>query len=135
MQNAWRYYNHALIPTTAPHEPVDKAKMNLRVSGVLFARWTEEFDCNKKNLWWYVIKDTPFDIKDLKVKRRYKINKGLKNFDVKVINASEFAEELFEITFLAYAQYPAKYRPIIDREKFKKDISGWGKTYCFWRIL
>ena len=22
MQNGWRYYNHALIPTTAPHEPV-----------------------------------------------------------------------------------------------------------------
>lgn len=63
--------------------------------------------------WWYVIKDTPFDIHVLKAKRRYEINKGLKNFDVRIINANDYAKELYKITKSAYLQYPDKYRPSI----------------------
>lgn len=71
----------------APHE-----KVNLKPIGdgsiwklqekVLLARWTSEFDCSYETNWWYIIKDTPFDIANMKAKRRYEINKGLKNFDV-----------------------------------------------------
>lgn len=40
------------------------------------ARWTSSFDCGHETNWWYVIKDTPFDINELKKKRRYEIRKG-----------------------------------------------------------
>jgi len=48
--NGWKYYNHAAIPTTAPHEKVNtqpiKDKTIWKMDGKpLFARWTENFDC------------------------------------------------------------------------------------------
>ena len=57
-----------------------------RIKKALFARWTSEFDCGYETNWWYVIKDKEFDLSALKSNYRYKINKGNKNFDVRVIN-------------------------------------------------
>lgn len=50
-----------------------------------------------------------FDPSLLKAKRRYEINKGQKNFDVNLINAFEYKEQLFAIAEVAYATYPEKY--------------------------
>lgn len=135
MQKGWKNYNHALIPTTAPHEIVEKPKKGFWKTGsggvALFARWTEDFDCNEQTSWWYVIKDTPFDITALKAKRRYEINKGLKNFDVRIINANEYTEELYDVTVEAYRQYPKKYRPIIEHDAFIKGVESWRNYKVF----
>ena len=130
MENEWKYYNHAIIPKKAPHqevtEPNHKIWKNIQGGGKpLFARWTEEFDCGYETLWWYVIKDTPFDINSIKSKRRYEIKKGLKNFEVNIINADEYAEELYQVTLKAYEGYPEKYRPNISRESFEKGLTNW----------
>ena len=69
----------------------------------LLARWTTDFDCGYETNWWYVIKDTPFDIVSLKAKRRYEINKGNKNFQVRKIKSSEYPEEMFMIATAGYA--------------------------------
>lgn len=130
MQKGWRYYNHALIPTTAPHEMIEKPESGFWKCGggiALFARWTEDFDCKEETSWWYVIKDTPFDIYALKAKRRYEINKGLKNFDVRIIDACDYAKELYHVTKNAYLQYPEKYRPSIEYNSFLNSIDGWKK--------
>ena len=132
MQNGWRYYNHALIPTTAPHEPVRNFehgfwKNSLGGGIALFARWTEDFDCEREMPWWYVIKDTPFDINDLKAKRRYEIRKGQKNFDVRIISAEDYSEELYKITADAYTQYPEKYRPVVEHNSFIRGLKAWKK--------
>ena len=130
IQEGWKYYNHALIPTTAPNEKVEKAKHGFWKTGkgiALFARWTEEFDCKEETSWWYTIIDKPFDISTFKAKRRYEINKGLKNFDIRIINASEYAEELYEVTVNAYTQYPEKYGPAIKLNSFIKDVESWKK--------
>lgn len=72
----WKYYNHAAIPTTAPHqnvnlEPIlDGSIWNLK--GALLARWITNWDCKEETNWWYVIKDEPFDISSLKSKRSMK---------------------------------------------------------------
>lgn len=47
---SWKYYNHAMIPITAPHEEVDiqciKDKSIWKENkNALFARWTSDFDC------------------------------------------------------------------------------------------
>lgn len=132
----WKYYNHAMIPTTAPHEYVDVEALNNKQfwnenRGALFARWTSEFDCDYETNWWYVIKDTPFDISTLKSKRRYEINKGKKNFDIKPIDAPKYAEELFDVTIAAYSSWPKKYRPSIDKKAFLKSLDSWSDLIIY----
>ena len=79
--NGWEYYNHAAVPTVAPHEepnlqPVEDNSIWKIDGGMpLLARWTTDFDCGSETNWWYVIKDTPFDINALKSKRRYEIKR------------------------------------------------------------
>lgn len=127
----WKYYNHAAIPTTEPHETVDLSCFDdgsiWKIDGghPLFARWTSDFDCGYETNWWYVIKDTPFDISALKSKRRYEINKGKKNFEVRLINADEYPDQLLEVQIKAFSGWPEKYRPTVNPKQFKEDIRHW----------
>lgn len=73
-----------------------------------------------------MIKDTPFDIMELKSKRRYEINKGNKNFAVKEINSEDYIENLFWVT-KAYEHYPEKYRPNLTLDIFKQWTKDWNK--------
>ncbi len=126
----WKYYNHAMIPTSVSHENPDLRVLNnadfwkKTDNGAPFlARWTTDWDCGNITEWWYVIKDDTFDISDLKAKRRYEINKGIKNYEVKNIDANSYTDELFDVTLDAYTGWPAKYRPIINKEQFIEQIS------------
>lgn len=129
----WKYYNHAVIPSTPPHEVVDMTDVNngdiWKIDGgfPLFVRWTSDFDCEDETSWWYVIKDTPFDISGLKAKRRYEINKGKRNYNVKKINPVDYIDELYKITVSAYSQWPEKYRPRVDASTFKKEVRKWNQ--------
>lgn len=89
-----------------------------------------DFDCGYETNWWYVIKDTPFDISALKAKRRYEINKGIKNFDVKEIDPVNCAEKLCNVQIAAYSAYPPKYRPYFDRQKFLSSVQKWDCFVC-----
>ncbi len=127
----WRYYNHAIIPNCAPHEtpdltPVLNGDIWKMIKGSsLFVRYTDDFDCDKPTGWWYIIKDTPFDINALKAKRRYEINKGKKYFCVRRINPGDYKDELYEVQVGAFAAYPEKYRPHVEKESFFKTIDTW----------
>ena len=129
--DGWKYYNHAAIPTTPPHTdpsmlPIeDKSIWKIDGATPVLARWTTEFDCGHETNWWYVIKDTPFDISALKSKRRYHINKGIKNFDVVRIDPTEHKEALYGVQVAAFSAYPEKYRPTVDKEAFLSDIDKW----------
>ncbi len=128
--NNWKYYIHAAISTVAPHEnpdvsPIEDGSIwSLDGKKPLFARWTTDFDCESETSWWYVIKDTPFDIANIKAKRRYEINKGIKNFDVRLISAVEHKEAMYQIQHEAFATYPKKYRPNSNKDKFFKNAEG-----------
>ena len=70
----WRYYNHAVIPSSPPNAPLNLTPLEdgsiWKIGKTpLLARWTTNFDCGYETNWWYVIKDTPFDINVLKAKR------------------------------------------------------------------
>jgi hypothetical protein len=129
----WKYYKQAVVPTTAPHKKVNIAPLNdgsiwqIGDGSALLARWTTDWDINKETSWWFVIKDTPFDVSMLKSKRRYEINKGNKNFDVSIINPIEYAEELYEVTVAAYQGWPEKYRPTVNHESFIASINEWNR--------
>lgn len=133
----WKYYNHALIPTCAPHETPnievlnDKKIWNQNGKKALFARWTTNWDCKEETEWWYVIKDEPFDITKLKKKRRYEINKGRKNFEIKIINPLNFKEKLYNIQIAAISSYPEKNRRNINYNDFIKNIERWNENIIF----
>ena len=129
----WKYYNHAAIPTTAPHEEVDLTSLKdgsvWKLRGghnekPLLARWTSDFDCGKKTEWWYIIQDNPIVLENLKKSHRRKINKGLNNFTVKVINPSDYAGRMAEITIAMYQTYPKKYRPSANKEDLTKSYQN-----------
>lgn len=122
--DGWKYYNHAAIPTTAPHEepsmePIDNGNI-WKIDGgqPLLIRWTTDFDCGYETNWWYVIKNTPFDISRLKAKRRYEINKGNRNFVIKEIVPAEWCEEIYKVAVAAYETYPKSYRPCTEYNTF-----------------
>lgn len=126
----WKYYNHAAVPTTAPHEIPDltpvKDQTIWKTDGApLLARWTTDFDCGHETNWWYVIKDEPFDLAALKAKRRYEINKGKKYFEVKRIDPKECKEALFEVQVAAFSGWDEKYRPTVDHDSFLAEIDSW----------
>ena len=130
----WKYYNHAAIPSVPPYKipnflPLEN-KSIWRIGKkkrVFLARWVTDWDCDYETNWWYIIKDAQFDISKLKAKRRYEINKGVKNFEVKEINPYEYKEELYAVQIAAFSAYPAKYRPRIKRENFMAEIDKWNQ--------
>lgn len=121
----WKYYNNALIPNCAPNEAPNTNQLKeefKKNKKALFARWITNWDCKRETNWWYVIKDDAFDINKLKSKRRYEINKGIKNFQTKVINPKEYIKELFDIQNKAWETYPEKYRPKMLYNIFEENI-------------
>lgn len=135
--NGWIYYNHAAIPSSAPHIEPDTTPIQngdiWHIDGgtTLLARWTTDFDCEHETNWWHVIKDTPFDISQLKAKRRYEINKGIKNFDVLRIDPRDYKEALYQVQVTAYSAYPEKYRPTVNKERFFSGIDRWDRHTVF----
>ena len=134
----WRYYNHAMIPNTPPHVEIDTSVIkNGSIWEVgegykpLLSRWTSDFDCGYETSWWYCIKDTPFDIAALPSKKRYEINKGKKNFCVRVIDASAYVEDIIEIQEKAWMNYPKAYRPTFNADDIRKKIPEWNKYITF----
>lgn len=135
----WFYYEHALLPKTAPHEDahfldIMNTWSKKNWGGVpLIARWTTDFDCKKETEWWYVIKDDEFDIQALKSKRRYEILRGDKMFDSKTFCAFDYREEYYQVDIEAYKDYPEKYRPIVNKEllfrSLKKNKSEPNKVF------
>lgn len=88
----------------------------------LLIRWTTDFDCPKETGWWYCIKDTPFDINSLNAKKRYEINKGKKNFSVKIVNPLEYGEKIYKVNREAVNSYSQKSYKLENREKFIKNL-------------
>ena len=120
--SGWKYYNHAAIPTCAPHEEVDITpikdgsiwKMN---GNPLLARWTSDFDCGYETNWWYVIKHTPIVLEELTSHSRKHIRQGLKNCDVRKIDSRIYAEELYECSYAAFKKYKNAFNES-SREQF-----------------
>ena len=120
----WHSYNHGIIPSCAPSDnlvPFDTDELFKKLGGILI-RYTTDFDCGEETGWWYVIKDTPFDIASLKAKRRYEITKGTRNFTVRTIEADKYKDALFNVQVEAFKAYPEKYRPTVERNTFEQYI-------------
>jgi hypothetical protein len=106
----WKFYNHAAIPTTQPHEDVDMAPLKdgtiWKMPGKpILARWTSDFDCGYETNWWYVIKDAPIVPEELSSHSRKHIRQGLRKCNIKKISSCSYAEELYECSHAAFTKY------------------------------
>lgn len=132
MNREWEYYNHALVPATAPHRPPDTSWMKYskewgkRSDGryPLLARWVTDFDCQEETEWWYCIKDDPLDLSSLKYKRRRVINQGLEWVKVKLILPCEYAQEMAEINLAARLGYGEELDAVSEREVLIKEFAS-----------
>lgn len=132
MDNRWKKYQGALLWTgnpkdTAPTE--QEAQDAVRETGAMFARWTSHWDCGTPTEWWWCIKDTPIYINTIPAKHRYRINKGAKYFDVRIINPTDHIDDIYQIMVAAFAEYPKKYRPLLEYESIIQDIHSWQKKF------
>ena len=130
----WGYYNHAMIPTTPPWveanmEPITNKyiwKLSEK-NHPLLARWVSDYDCGYNTEWWYCIKDDEYEIESLTAKKRYRVTKGRRCFDVKVIDETDLLENIIDVYILAYSSYPVEIRPSLNRERIKDEIDTWKK--------
>ena len=106
----WKYYNHAAIPTCAPHETPDLTpikdgsiwKMNGKP---LLARYTTDWDCGYDTGWWYLIKEAPFDVASLSSNSRKHIKEAFRKTEVKKIDPVEYVDALYECSHQAFLKY------------------------------
>lgn len=108
--SSWKYYNHAVIPTTAPHETVDITDIEngdiwKQYPKALLARWTTNWDCGHETNWWFLIKDSSIVLEELSSHSRKHIRQGIAKCEVKVIDSSAYAEELYACSHAAFAKY------------------------------
>ncbi len=109
--NGWMYYNHAAIPTVAPHENPDLSPVEdgtiWKINGglPLLARWTTDFDCGYETNWWYLIKEAPVNMEELPAKERKSIRQALKKSYVRKINPTEYTEDLYRVYVAAVSKY------------------------------
>ena len=85
--------------------------------------WVTQWDSVLETDYWYVIKDTPFSISDLKSKRRYEINKGNRNFNVRVLSSSDIPQ-MYDVYLESMKGYSKKPR-ILKLDEFEKDVFVW----------
>lgn len=134
----WSYYNHAAIPTSPPHidpdvTPIeDKSIWHIDGKTPLLARWTTDFDCGFETNWWYVIKDTPLDLNEVSKKNRKSIRRALKMCDVRKIDISAYAKELYSCYCSAFEKYEnadnmkSEEQFVRYCENFGDDMECWG---------
>ena len=108
----WKFYNHAAIPTTAPHEPVNMKPIEngniWQIEGgtPLLARWTTDWDCGYETNWWYCIRDGKFSLEELSPSSRKHIRQALKhNSIVRTKIEDSLVDELYRVYSEATSHY------------------------------
>jgi len=133
----WRYYNHAAIPTTAPHEAPDITPVNngdiWKIEGKtpLLARWTTDFDCGHETNWWYVIREAPYSTEDVSSKERKSIRQAEKKCYVQKVSLKDHIQQLYNCYYAAFQNYEntGKYST---HEQFEAWCVAENDTYDCW---
>ncbi len=139
MDEEWEYYNHALIPTTAPDVIPDTSWMKdnrkwKELAGgrhPLFARWVTDFDCQEETEWWYIIRNAPFELDDLEKKSQKHIKQALRKCICRRINASECVEDLYRVYEEAYIRYKNADNKVT-YEQFVKECLNIDENMEYW---
>ncbi|MCD4683515.1 MAG: hypothetical protein K8R86_09560 [Bacteroidales bacterium] len=136
----WKEYQRTLIPDIAPHSRVqisiDEVKTLLKRKNIYLLTFISDWDCKNETEYWYVIKDKPEDINEYKSKVRNQINRGIKNCEVKKVNAQFIALNAYEIYNKAFATYNSLVKPHTEK-KFRDNMLALSKNpdYDFFAVF
>ncbi len=106
----WYDYSGFMLPAYLPHccpriSP-QVAKEVVRESGRPFVRWSTQFGEVENSDWWYVLKRGPWDVEDIKdKKKRWMIRQGKKHFSVRLLRFDEVIAKCPTVARLAAARY------------------------------
>ena len=121
----WKFYNHAAIPTCAPHEMPDLTPLkdgriwHIEGKKPLLVRYTTDWDCGYDTGWWYLIREAPFDIDTLSKNSRKHIKEAFRKVRVEKIDPQQYVDELYECYHQAFLKYE-KADNEVPCEVFKK---------------
>lgn len=129
---------------TPDNEPksvnTSKIKKMLIDNKKLFCRYTSCFDISPHTHateYWYCIKDTPISLDCLTSKQRYRVNKGIKLNEIKLATRDDIVsvlDDLANLTKDCFCEYPLKYRPTFNKDKFMEEIMRYTDLddYDYW---
>mgnify|MGYP001319834561 CR=1 FL=1 len=136
--NNWQKYNLGLIfkpPHVEVKNEVKKIKASISLlKGVLFARWTSDFDCNKNTEFWYVIKDGFEGFEELSSNTRSKTRRGLKKFDVELIDRSLLKDLGYRVYESAFKRYQTHMNPL-NKKQFQNELENQDSSWEYWGVF
>ena len=133
----WRIYQVALVSTYPPHVNVRVDRHMLatliKEKGALFARWTDNWDCDGQTSFWYVIKDSFVPLENMLAKQRSEIKRGFKNCDVRMVTREYIENFGYGVYMKASASYSTHLEPMTETD-FKNAIGASEKSE-FWAVF
>ena len=133
----WRIYQVALVSTYPPHVNIRVDRQMLaaliKEKGALFARWTDNWDCDIQSCFWYVIKDSFVPLENMLAKQRSEIKRGLKNCDVRMVTREYIENFGYTVYMKAFASYSTHLEPMTETD-FKNAI-GASENSEFWAVF
>lgn len=133
---AWKYYQGALVPQTAPHLQIKLTKKEeqdlLALSKAYFLRYISDWGRKEESQFWYVIKDHFGSLDELSSNTRSKVRRGLKHCSVKKVSNDVIAREGYTIYEQAFKSYSTYIEPM-DKEAFSQGILN-SHECDFWAV-
>jgi hypothetical protein len=135
----WAVEGGILSPILMPHQqrevPREEVEKILKTSGALLAIWTSHWDCPATEWWWTCCDISNFDLEKIENSRgKRSVKTGLKNCEVKQIEALQFAKEAYPIYLESLQMYGTPASEIPDEEAYRKIImkkAAYPGT-CYW---
>ena len=135
--NFWRKYHGAIIPWEPPHFnfnlSTEQVSNDIKIHKAFFARWTTDFDSEKKSDFWYIINDKKLSFNDYSRNTKSKINRGLKKFNVKIISKTELISQGYCVYEKALKRYDVVLKKNSEIE-FVNEIKSLGNSWQFWGV-
>lgn len=136
----WQKYQGSLVPSIAPHCPIDlskkEAKKLLKKHQAYLIRWPINFDQINKSTFWYVIKDGGSSLDELSGNTRSKIRRGLKKLEVKRISKNELVDHGAYKVYLAANESYNHYVSPMKEDDFNHQIFSYPDNECdLWGVF
>ncbi|OFY63502.1 MAG: hypothetical protein A3H98_00685 [Bacteroidetes bacterium RIFCSPLOWO2_02_FULL_36_8] len=137
--SCWYKNSGALLPLALPHQPIALSAQEIKhlftLAPSYLIRWHEGFDIGSETNWWFILNDKPRVLSDYKENDRYKIKRGMKIFEPRMLTISEAITEIlypvYENAFLRYKTFEKK----VVRENFTQKLLKLKENHEFFGVF
>jgi hypothetical protein len=138
----WVDYHRVVVPIgpiTVDYAISDEqaAQLMKKFPGSLMVRYTKDYNCTNCEEWYAVICDEFKDLESYRHENRRKIKKGLKNCEVRQVDAGFIAESGYEIYTSAFSRYQDLIKPMGNNDfmKMVKLTKDFDDIYHYWAVF